>query len=123
MEKEDLEIKALREEFVQSFSDRRNLLLAYIKELSQSTESHPHWKELCEKIQFIAHKLAGIAESYGFSVISQITTGIDDYLDRKTCRQTDLLLMIALLEEALKKSMSGVDPVELKQDPRFIFFA
>jgi hypothetical protein len=103
----DPELKAMRDEFVASLAGRRKLLDGGAVAL-----------------QFTAHKLAGVAESYGFPTLTRVGEAIDDWIDHvggPAAAAASPLLERAgkLLDEALSEaSRAGRDPERFGSDPR-----
>src|SRR4051812_3537820 len=78
----DPELNQLREEFIDSFMTRLQ-----------------SWKDLQDKMlkgqidpdtqmaaQVLTHRLAGVAETYGFSMISQVSGALDDLFSSKNLK-------------------------------------
>jgi len=103
---QDPELQALRAEFVGSFAERIDAIKAAI---TGSLDD--------ESLQFQAHKLAGIAATYGFPTLTRIGELIDDYMDAGG--EEGLAEFGALLCDALREALaSGEDPSSCQADPR-----
>ena len=104
----DPELKALRDEFVESFESRKLALISAISAVR------------LDEIQSLAHKIAGCAEIYGFPFLTEIAGGIDDYLsERKSVDSARVLRWSLLLTEALALGASSrKDPTSLRVDVR-----
>ena len=74
--KVDLEWEALKASFVESLRDRKKELVALQQKLRQGPIEVKSG-EMTE-LHFHAHKLSGIAESYGFSAVGDVGRQIDD---------------------------------------------
>ena len=72
----DPEMKAIRDEFIASFDDRLEILRKGVAQLKSGDA------EALKNIQYVAHKIAGTAESYGFPSLTRIGALIDDLLDK-----------------------------------------
>jgi len=71
----DPELKAIRDEFVQSLADREKALNEALASLADDPAGG------LRDIQHVAHKLAGTATSYGFPTLTRFGELIDDRLD------------------------------------------
>jgi len=110
----------LRNEFIKSFPQRLEKLQALILKLSSTSDDFIATLFEC---QVLSHSLAGAAETYGFPVLTDLSGKVDDFLSLETKNESvkKVLSFLQLLAEALSKTIqSGVDPVEIKQDPRFL---
>lgn len=77
----DPDLKALRDGFVDSFSERRKTLRAAIDRLSSwSGPDVESGDSVALEIRVVAHNLAGSAASYGFDKLGAVATVLDDYL-------------------------------------------
>jgi CheY-like chemotaxis protein len=80
-----LDLSEAREEFIDSFDSRRKSLIASLASLStleedlQSGASKVSCKVSFE-VKMIAHNIAGISGSYGFSALGSIAAEIDEHL-------------------------------------------
>lgn len=105
---QDPEMRALREEFIDSLMDRLHLLRA-----AQSAR----------QIGEIAHKLAGVAGSYGFKKLGEIASLLEDWIDshgEEPVEPGSLRRFSALLETALDQAQTARnDPSALAADPVF----
>ena len=102
----DTELKAMRDEFIASFAERRRALAVALRTRD------------VKEVQFVAHKLAGAAATYGFPTLSRIGGALDDALDSGFLGQGDLPEFTALLDEALSEAAKSGDPSLFAQDPR-----
>jgi hypothetical protein len=105
--KGDPALKALRDEFIESFEERLEALTA-VRSL--------------EDLREIAHKAAGIAGSYGFGTVSRIAGMIDDLLGFRLSPaiQDRLTTFSGLLRDSFSVSLEHKeDPIDLERDPRF----
>lgn len=73
----DPELKAMRDSFLVSLEPRRDQLEAWLTSLAMSPTP-----DAVAGVQYVAHKLAGTAESYGFATITRIGLALDDLIDR-----------------------------------------
>jgi two-component system, OmpR family, alkaline phosphatase synthesis response regulator PhoP len=112
----DPELKIMKEEFVASFSVRRTKLAFLISSFSSESSSTDWFIQLQE----VAHKLAGIAGSYGFPTLGKIAECIDEVLNGQEPAGASALLFRSsmLLDEALTIAAQEHDPTILKNDPR-----
>tara|TARA_Y100000590_G_C15721835_1_gene1013781 strand:+ start:848 stop:1249 length:402 start_codon:yes stop_codon:yes gene_type:complete len=121
----DPDLKKIRQDFIDSLSERLEDLVRIINAMNSGEVND--WKQLFTDLHFLAHKLAGTAESYGFSVLTLIGIELDDFLGEKVIhgRLTDdreilvpLIKVSELLKEALEGAIETNDLIELKSDPR-----
>jgi HPt (histidine-containing phosphotransfer) domain-containing protein len=112
----DLEMKKLRDEFIDSLADRRALLIPI--QLALATSDAP---EVRLNLRTIAHNLAGTAGSYGFPVLYQIGAKLDDLLSLDAKIPPEKMRRFAgLLEQAIDQTFqTRQDPGNLLQDSRF----
>lgn len=77
----DPELKAIRDEFLASLTDRRKMLAILGTEL-EDAESDEARRSVLIELQNLAHKLGGTAESYGFPTVTVAACCLDEYLER-----------------------------------------
>lgn len=120
----DPELKAMRAGFIASLAERRDLAR---KALSALRSGAP---EAIADVIFIAHKVAGAAESFGFPTVSQVAAAIEEALPSREkalvsalAEEPGLLTralgLAELLDELLTAAAGGKDPVHLSSDPRY----
>ena len=110
----DPQLKALRDEFIASFAERREGLAGALEHLAESLTD----------VRFIAHKLAGAAGSYGFQSLTDAGGALDDLItlcpeksrDLESLRQATELLL-EMISEALS---TREDPTRLRADKRYV---
>ncbi|OFZ83260.1 MAG: hypothetical protein A2583_03235 [Bdellovibrionales bacterium RIFOXYD1_FULL_53_11] len=93
----DPELKEMQRQFILSLHERRNLLATALAAIKPAVPD-ANVDEALKTIQFVAHKLAGAAGSYGFGKLTEIGGRIDDLLDEEEARK-DLKNIIALSSE------------------------
>lgn len=112
----DPELKALRAEFVASLTARRAALrLAMDSGLGAPLGSGA--------LRDVAHKLAGVAGSYGFAALGRIAGLLEDLLAMRPGGEEELperhirLTLVQALARALEIAIATqADPVELLED-------
>lgn len=115
----DPELKALRDEFMKSFAERKQKLIELEKKLHTEISV-----AVLQEIKFIAHKLAGILGSYGFPVLGKFAELIDDKFfdenDGDTIKLPSEILKgcVRLLIEGLTVAEKGQDSLFLETDER-----
>jgi CheY-like chemotaxis protein len=123
----DPELQALRDEFIESFPERRVALETLISKLAPGAAAPggPPIRETLLEARFVVHKLAGIAESYGFPKLSRIFGAVDDLILRETGGQGEgipvdrWVRMLGLLRDLLAEAIQHrEDPQRLLSDPR-----
>ena len=104
----------LRAEFLESFPERLVKVQRFSKALRSSSfsEEGPLFQ-----LNIVVHSLAGAAESYGFSTLTQIAGALDDFLSEIFLRKSSELFHKAeefceLLGEALS------DAIRIEDDPK-----
>lgn len=75
----DPELKKMHGEFVVSLSERHAALAVHLKALEKSQDQIGP-KDTLKEIRLIAHRLAGVAESFGFSELGEVAAVLDDSL-------------------------------------------
>lgn len=117
----DPELKALREDFIASFIDRRAELIALGNRLATASTER---ETLMAELSGVGHKLAGAAESYGFELLTEAGAALDDYfaLTKPAALNTSQAKQaIDLLAEMLERSLAmRKDADEFRRDPRFV---
>ena len=117
---DDPEMKEIRDEFIQSFQNRKDLMLSEIRTLSSEKKVG---SEEVFPIFNIVHKLSGTAESYGFPTLTILSAAIENYLTpfiEKDLGETEIFefdklkAMAKIYDEAIELAQSGEDPVEIK---------
>ncbi len=98
----DPELKAMREEFIESLGPRAKKLRA---------------PSDLEVTRFIAHNLAGSAQSFGFASLSEAGGVLDDYLTLEASLDRGLVARFArFLGEMMEKAAATrVDPADMLQ--------
>jgi HPt (histidine-containing phosphotransfer) domain-containing protein len=119
----DPELKAMRASFLVSFLERKQKLMECAENLSQATEA-AEMTSWIEQSRFIAHKLAGSAESYGFPEITVVASALDDWLSHAPISERSDAIRVAsyarLLAETLGEAiLTQKDPSSFREDPRF----
>ncbi|MCC7440075.1 MAG: Hpt domain-containing protein [Bdellovibrionales bacterium] len=109
----DPELKAIRDDFVKSLSDRSEILRVALSQLADDAPG------ALRDIQQVAHKLAGTAASYGFPTLTRIGEMIDDRLDEIFSSNRGMTALneeatraqgyVAVLEAALREGAAGRD--------------
>jgi HPt (histidine-containing phosphotransfer) domain-containing protein len=105
----DSEMKKLRHDFLGSLGDRLKSLQSYIHTGSS------------ESVKILSHRLAGVAETYGFSALTQISGCLEDYLYEKVSESLDStgIAIAGVLAEAIQYVMEKQeDSGHLLEDPR-----
>jgi chemotaxis protein histidine kinase CheA len=101
----DPELKALRDEFIDSFPKRMESLkpLLHLLKASSTSKVDP---SVAQEIGFIVHNLAGIAVSYGFKELGKIATALDDLISHQKDRilRDQLLKFATVLNSALNEA-------------------
>ncbi len=112
----DPELRAIRKDFCDSLADRRRLLAQVISALRDG-RCEP---QTLERLQSIAHKLAGTAESYGFPTLTRICEALDDFLDAAgpSAEAGRILEFAMLADDAIAASQGGDDPSAFETDAR-----
>lgn len=116
----DPELIAIKHDYIKSLAERR---VGLQKLIDFFNHSPPTALELLDErkkeFQFIAHKIAGTAESYGFPTLTYICSLIDDALDGPAKLSLGTLSdWSQLLDTALEASGRGKDPQNIKEDKR-----
>ncbi len=120
----DPELRAMRDEFVGSFGERKQTLTAAWAKVAAAKTADDRASAL-EEVASVAHKVAGSAESYGFPTLSQIGGAMDDLLsfgsmpagaDGVAAWGTYAELLGEALGEA---AISKKNPARFETDPRF----
>lgn len=87
----DPELRKMREEFIGSFSERRASLSQWLK-----------GKRDRQELLFIAHRLAGAAESYDFPLLSRLAGELEDWLS--SAKSDDQIIQrVHELDQALQR--------------------
>lgn len=109
------ELRALTRDFLATLPGRRDSLRFLRLRLKQ----RPVAPDTLEGIRLECHKLAGVAGSYGFQGLSDVSGRIDDWLGGKREKDPGLLERFSgLLEAALAEVIrTGKDPENLGSDP------
>jgi HPt (histidine-containing phosphotransfer) domain-containing protein len=104
----DPELKAMREDFIGSFRERRAQLEAALK------------KSDFKEVVFIAHKLAGAAESYGFAILTEAGSALEDWFEHAQPSGTEAAEAgTVLVELLLAAERDRSDPAGFRSDKRF----
>ncbi len=83
--RDDPEYRLLLEEFVHSLSVREQELRKHLIELrSSGRDEFECASDLGSQIRYLAHNLAGAAESYGFKSLSEVSGKLDDELSHSS---------------------------------------
>ena len=121
----DPELKVLLEEFMAAFQERRAMLLPVIALSEQGMDSASTRRTL----QFVAHKIAGVAATFGFPALSDLGGEIDFFMhgalqpDGNVSPST-LASIARLLDEAMADAeATRKDPAAFLADPRRKQFA
>lgn len=99
----DPEWIAMKKQFVASFAERALLLEKALASINNEPQ------DAQKKIQFVAHKIAGVAASYGFEELTQLGAQIDDGLDTVLAPsefETEIKPQVYALIQALKAVQS-----------------
>jgi chemotaxis protein histidine kinase CheA len=116
----DPEFGKMREDFILSFTSRREALVGPLDKLKQPIDPVKA-KELMSGARIAAHNLAGSAESYGFPTLTKVAGAVDDVLffcvgitdvERVASFIRLLDAMLAFVQER------GADPAQFCEDPR-----
>jgi chemotaxis protein histidine kinase CheA len=101
----DPELRALRDDFTDSFV-RRYSDLALLLERARQAGGQSVSEEVLSETRLIAHNLGGIAVTYGFERIGKIATALDDCLSSENAKVSveQYLKFAALLESAMQES-------------------
>ncbi len=113
----DPDLKNLRDDFISSLKGRLEKIILVQEEILNLGIS----SERIYEGQIIAHSLAGIAETYGFPILTLIAAKLDDFLDfcSKNYPTHEILEFMNLLELALKETVKGgIDSRILLEDVR-----
>jgi CheY-like chemotaxis protein len=114
----DPEMNALRADFVSSFQTRRQALAPMLAALrGQATGEVATDHPVVSQVHVIAHNLAGIASTYGFTAIGKVSALVDDYLSlmRASIPAERLLRFSLLLDQVLESSGENADESILKE--------
>ena len=90
-----------------------------VNQLKAESKNTP---EIRESFQFVVHKIAGTAESYGFPALTELTSALDDYFDLSAVAElqhTDLVNVASMVDKALEIASNGEDPVVVLNDNLF----
>lgn len=116
----DPELKKIRQEFVDSLDERIEKLDEALVVLEETRDSEGEIRDAISLIQHIAHKLGGVAGSYGFPALSRISAALDEYVDRARDDETDEGSMAdrvqrygRILGDAISEARNGRDPAAL----------
>lgn len=122
----DPELKAIRDEFIASLADRRSSLAKILNALGASGPGVPVFGPALVDLQFVAHKLGGTAESYGFPTLTLVASCLDEYLDRfvkdpALAERSELERIVGFgrfLDEVVASAQGGDDPSAFVGDGR-----
>jgi len=121
----DPELIQIRSEFIKSLSERAVAL----KNCCDTILKVGLTDDTVRELAFIAHRLAGIAETYGFSVVGNIAEKLDGWLSSSEIYKQppkEVVRCVSFLEEALHRVIeTESNPQEMLEDQRMrdlIFF-
>lgn len=113
----DPELKAMRQNFVASLEARWQAIEAALPELSAGGD---RFQAELVRVAAAAHKLAGVAETYGFPTLTRACGAFEDWYGRKSIGHDPSLACAAAkyLVVVLKScSKAGKDVPSQAQDP------
>lgn len=117
--KSDPKLKKLRTEFIESLEDRK-------KVLTNALEAYQvgHDESALDRIQEASHKIAGIAGTWGFQELGEISELLDDYFDHFKATKTvpikrDVVDFVDLLVEVVGLAMKDKKVSALQTDNRY----
>ena len=111
--KNDPEFSRLRAEFMASFAERARTFESAVQDLKPT------------ELQHAAHKLAGVAESYGFPTLTTASGALDDWLSLApadaTSKPARLGYLVKFLVELLRSAQATQsDPESGNADSRMM---
>ena len=121
--RDDPEFAELVRDFVATLPARRAVLKDLVAKLRARSEKSGEVVAAVEGLRFVVHKLGGVAASYGFPKLSDVSGRIDDWMESAAPASEAELARLErfaeLLDRALTRAIaSGADPGdELAADP------
>jgi HPt (histidine-containing phosphotransfer) domain-containing protein len=120
----DPELKAMRRDFVASFTERRQVLEALAPRLANGRAGQEVFEQAVAEVLRVVHKLAGAAETYGFPTLTRGCAALEERLDQcppGECEAGEIAEAARLVGDLMARAqVLGKDPKDLDSDERMI---